>query len=131
MDHHLVDEWEIGRSVDERVYAWRILRAQTLCQVARPGRHPDGRESVMALIRQADDAGLGKIELIVELARMTATLMLRTREDPLDVLWQVEQEILTDRDANGEGSRSSRCELVIRSTDTDSPLPCTDTAPQP
>jgi hypothetical protein len=102
MDHHLVEEWEIGRSVDERVYAWRILRAQILRQIARSGRHPDGRDSVMGLIRQADDAGLAKIELIVELADMAAALILRTHADPLEVLWQVERAILTDRDANGE-----------------------------
>ncbi|MCW2650340.1 MAG: hypothetical protein JWR32_1316 [Mycobacterium sp.] len=96
MEYRLPAESEIGCAAEERVYAWRILRAQMLRRVATPNPYPGRRAAVIDLISQADDAGLGKIDLIVELADLAAAVMLRNLADPIEALTQVEREILTD-----------------------------------
>jgi len=60
--------------VDERRYAWRMMRAARQAQA--DGIRVDGammcRDEIIALLDQALDAGLDRAELIVELANLGA-----------------------------------------------------------
>ena len=60
--------------VDERRYAWRIMRAARQAQA--DGLRVDGammcRDEIIALLDQALDAGLDRAELVVELANLGA-----------------------------------------------------------
>jgi len=60
--------------VDERRFAWRMMRAARQAQV--DGIRVDGammcRDEIIALLDQALDAGLDRAELVVELANLGA-----------------------------------------------------------
>jgi hypothetical protein len=62
--------------VDERRYAWRMMRA--VRQAQADGMGVDGamkwRDEIIRLLDQALDAGLDRAELIVELANIGARL---------------------------------------------------------
>lgn len=62
--------------VDERRFAWRMMRAARQAQA--DGIRVDGammcRDEIIALLDQALDAGLDRAELIVELASLGARL---------------------------------------------------------
>jgi hypothetical protein len=60
-------------------------------------RHPvpvRGRDRVVALIREADEGGLGAIDLLVELADLAAALAMRVHDDPFAALVHVHREML-------------------------------------
>jgi hypothetical protein len=80
--------------LDERFYAWQILLSAIERQTATSNaglRRPD---CVTGLIHEADEAGLGKTALIVELADMAAALAMRVHEDPFVALARVHDEML-------------------------------------
>jgi hypothetical protein len=58
--------------VDERRYAWRMMRAARQAQA--DGMRVDGacRDEIIILLGEALDAGLDRAELIVELANLGA-----------------------------------------------------------
>lgn len=62
--------------VDERKYAWRMIRAARLAQAtgAGSGATETGRADVVRLLAQALDAGLDRAEIIVELADLGARM---------------------------------------------------------
>ncbi|AQT80029.1 hypothetical protein B1R94_13260 [Mycolicibacterium litorale] len=62
--------------VDERNYAWQMIRAVRLVQAADSGGTPEsGRADVLRLLAQALDAGLDRAEIIVELADLGARML--------------------------------------------------------
>ena len=83
-----------GGFLDERFYAWHILleAIERRTSTSEAGlRAPD---RVVALIREADEGGLGKIDLMVELADMAAALTMRVHDDYFAALARVHQEML-------------------------------------
>jgi hypothetical protein len=83
-----------GGFPDERFYAWHILLEAIERQTSTSGAGSRGRDRVVALIREADDGGLGKIDLLVELADMAAALAMRVHDDPFAALALVHREML-------------------------------------
>lgn len=67
----------MGEFVDERRYAWRMLRAARAVQSA--GIPIDGaatcRAEIIALVDEALDEGLDRAELIIELANLGARFL--------------------------------------------------------
>lgn len=60
--------------LDERRYAWRLIRAARQLQSPQP-RSDQSREHLAALLDAALDAGLDRATLIVELAELGGRLL--------------------------------------------------------
>jgi hypothetical protein len=58
-------------SIAERSYAWRMIRTARLSQST--SAHADGAD-IVTVLREALDAGLGRAEIIVELADLGARM---------------------------------------------------------
>jgi hypothetical protein len=83
---------------DERFYAWHALLEAIDGQTSPSdaGRRRV-RDRIAALIHQADEGGVEKVDLMVELADMAAALMMRIHEDPFAGLVQVHRMLVLRR----------------------------------
>jgi hypothetical protein len=81
--------------LNERLYAWQILleAIEQQTSTSDAGRL-QGRDRVVALIREADEGGLAAIDLMVELADQAAALAMRVHDDPFAALVHVQREML-------------------------------------
>ena len=94
------DEAETGESGvrDERFFAWQML----LEAIERQSSTSDAgrrrvRDRIVALVHQADEGGLERIDLMVELADMAADLVMRIHDDPFAGLVQVHRMVVLRR----------------------------------
>ena len=79
---------------DQRFYAWHVLLEAIEGQ---PSTSDAGRrcvrDRVVALVRQADEAGLEQVDLMVEVADMAAALVMQMHDDPFAGLVMVHRMV--------------------------------------